>query len=283
MRRTIRAVVAVIVFGIGAAPAAVVLPASATTAAQAPPGYVRVFSDPIPIPPSQFDFGAQVFCPDGLVPLGGGVVFSGGFASEGENIESSIPLPTGWEGHYHNSGTRQNDHFAVEAICAQPPPGYTVAFKTVANPAGDQNFAIAHCPSGTKLLSGGSQTTGDTVDLQLLSAWPMDDHRYKAVMLNASNRDEQLTAFAVCAQKPPRYTIVPASFTDEDGGPVTDVGGSQCPARTKIIGGGIHIHAARPTVTLGGSVGEPDMQWLAEVVNLDPGAVTVTIYAICAA
>jgi hypothetical protein len=282
MRRFVRFVMALLTFGTAASVALAAPLASAATPAKAPPGYVRVFTDPIPIPPSQFDFGAQVFCPDGLVPLGGGVVFSGGFASEGENIESSIPLPTGWEGHYHNSGTRQGDHFAVEAICAQQPPGYTVAFKTVANPAGTQNFAIAHCPGGTKLLSGGSQTTGDTIDLQLLSAWPMDNHRYKAVMLNASSRNEQLTAFAVCAQKPPRYTITTSSFTDEDGGPVTDVGGAQCPAHTKIIGGGIHVAAARPTVTLGGSVGEPDMQWLAEVVNLDPNAVTVTIYAICA-
>ena len=283
MRRVVRLVIALTTFGVGTVVAAVAPPAAAAAAANAPPGYVRVFSDAVPIPPSQFDFGAQVFCPEGLVPLGGGFTFFGGFASDGERIESSIPLPTGWEGHYDNSGTRTGDHFAVEAICAQQPPGYTVAFKTVANPAHTKNVAIAHCPRGTKLLSGGSQTTGDTIDLVLLSASPMDEHRYKAVMWNGSERDEQLTAFAVCAQRPPRYTIVTAGFTDDTAGPVTDIGGAQCPARTRVIGGGIRIAAPRPTVTLGGSDGEPDMQWEAEVVHDDADPVTVTISAICAA
>jgi hypothetical protein len=282
MTRILRTV-AVVALALSAIPALLVPASAATADAKSPPGYVRVFSDAIPIPPSQFDFGAQVFCPEGLVPLGGGVVFSGGIASDGERIESSIPLPTGWEGHYDNAGTRQSDHFAVEAICGLQPPGYTVAFKTVDNPAATKSIAIAHCPSGTKLLSGGSQTTGDTIAVVLLSASPLDNHRYKAVMWNGSDRNEQLTAFAVCAQRPPRYTIVASSFTDDTAGPVTDIGGAQCPAGTKIIGGGIHIAAPRPTVTLGGSVGEPDMQWLAEVVHDDADPVTVTIDAICAA
>jgi hypothetical protein len=282
MRRFVRSVIALLTFGTAASVALAATPALGATQAKAPPGYVRVFTDPIPIPPSQFDFGAQVFCPDGLVPLGGGVVFSGGFASEGENIESSIPLPTGWEGHYHNSGTRQGDHFAVEAICAQQPPGYTMTFATKDNPAGSKSAAVAVCPAGTRLLSGGTLSTGDTVDLELLSAWPLSVHKFKSVMWNGSGRDEKVTSFAICAQRPPRYTITSSSFTDT-GGPVTDVGGAQCPAGTSIIGGGIHVTAARPTVTLGSSVGEPDMQWLAEVINMDPAPATVTIYAICAA
>jgi hypothetical protein len=283
MRRTLRAVVAIIVFGIGAAPAAVALPASAaTTAAKAPPGYVRVFTDPIPIPPSQGDFGGQVLCPTGTVPWGGGTTFTGGIASEGENINSSNPLTTGWEGRFNNSGTRTDDHFAVEAICAQQPPGYTMTFATVDNLAGSQSAAVAVCPAGTRLLSGGTLSTGDTVDLELLSAWPLSVHKFKSVMWNGSGRDEKVTSFAICAQRPPRYTITNSTFTDT-GGPVTDVGGAQCPANTTIIGGGIHVTAARSTVTLGSSVGEPDMQWLAEVLNIDPDPATVTIYAICAA
>jgi hypothetical protein len=281
MRHILRT--AVVLFALGALPAALMPPASAATAAQAPPGYIRVFSDPIPIPPSQFDFGAQVFCPAGLVPLGGGVTFSGGFANDGERIESSIPLQTGWEGHYDNAGTRTTDHFVVEAICGQQPPGYTVAFRSVDNPPQTRSIAIAHCPTGTKLLSGGSGTTGDTIDVVLLSASPLDDDRYKAVMWNGSERDERLTAFAICAQRPPRYTIATASFTDNTPPPVTEIGGSQCPARTRIIGGGIHIADPRATVTLGGSDGEPNMQWLAEVVKDDADPVTVTIIAICAA
>ena len=109
-------------------------PAHATTVPTAPPGYHRVFSSPIPIPPSQLDHGGQVTCPTGTVPWGGGAGFTGGIAGSGENINTSAPTADGWRARYNNSSTRPNDAFAVEAICARKPLGYTVAFATVDNP-----------------------------------------------------------------------------------------------------------------------------------------------------
>jgi hypothetical protein len=73
-----------------------------------------------------------------------------------------------------------------------------------------------------------------------------------------------------------------ATGTD-DGGPDVQVGGAQCPAGTSILGGGIHVHSPRPTVTLGLSLDEPSTQWLSEVLNQAPEPATVTIKAICAA
>ena len=229
-----------------------------------------------------FDSGGEVACPAGTVPWGGGIGFTGGIPSAGENINTSAPTGNGWRGRYNNSGTQTGDNFAIDAICANQPTGYTTTFRTADNPAGAQSAVTAACPAGTRLLSGGTLSTADTVDVQLLSAWPLGPKRFKSVMFNGSATDQQLTTFAICGHRPAGYTITSATGTDE-GGPVDQTGGAQCPARTSIIGGGIHVHSPRPTVTLGLSLDEPATQWLSEVVNLAPEPATVTIYAICAA
>src|SRR6478752_6653896 len=71
---------------------------------------------------------------------------SGGFAGHGENINSSAPAGTSWRARYNNSGPTLGDHFAVEAICAKQPAGYTVAFATADNPAHSQSTTVATCP-----------------------------------------------------------------------------------------------------------------------------------------
>ena len=268
--------------GAGLVPAAVAMNAFAASAATAPPGYQRVRSAPIPVPPGMFDSGGQVTCPMGTVPWGGGIGFTGGIAGLGDNINTSAPTGNGWRGRYNNSSTRTDDNFVVDAICAKKPLGYTTTFTTVDNPTGTKSAAIAVCPGGTRLLSGGTLSTADTVDVQLLSAWPLGPARFKSVMWNGSATDQQLTTFAICGHKPAGYTITSATGSDT-GGPDTLAGGAQCPAGTSILGGGIRVTSPRPTVTLGASLDEPETQWLSEVVNAAPDPATATIYAICAA
>jgi hypothetical protein len=214
-----------------------------------------------------FDAGGQVACPAGTVPWGGGAGFTGGFAGAGDSINTSAPTGNGWEGRYNNSSTRPDDHFAVDAICAKQPIGYTTTFTTVNNPAGSKSAAVAVCPAGTRLLSGGTLSTADTTDVQLLSAWPLGPERFKSVIWNGSATDQQLTTFAVCGHRPAGYAITSATGSDT-GGPDTLAGGAQCPAGTSILGGGIHVTSPRPSVTLGASLDEPSTQWLSEVVNL---------------
>jgi len=124
--------------------------------------------------------------------------------------------------------------------------GYTTTFTTVDNPAGSQSAAVAVCPVGTRLLSGGALSTGDTVDVQLLSAWPLGKERFKSVNWNGSATDQQLTTFATCGHRPAGYTIMSATASDA-GGPDTLIDSVPCPAGTSILGGGIHVTGPRPT------------------------------------
>ena len=177
-----RSVVAVMGLGAVVIAAAAGTSAVAATTPTKPPGYKRVFTSPIPIPSSPFDFGGEATCPVGTVPWGGGAGFSGGFAGHGENINTSEPVGNSWRARYNNSGPTLGDHFAVEAICAKQPAGYTVAFSSADNPAHSQSSAVATCPTGTVLLSGGGLSTADTADVQQLSAFPLGPHRFRVVM-----------------------------------------------------------------------------------------------------
>ena len=72
MRASVRAVLTAVTVGAGLVPAAAATNAFAASTATAPPGYQRVRSAPIPVPPGMFDAGGQVACPAGTVPWGGG-------------------------------------------------------------------------------------------------------------------------------------------------------------------------------------------------------------------
>src|SRR5437660_6285169 len=122
MRRAIRAILTAVI-GAGLVPATAATNAFAASGATAPPGYQRVRSAPIPIPPGMFDSGGEVACPAGTVPWGGGIGFTGGIPSVGENINTSAPTSNGWRGRYTNSGTQTSDNFAIDAICANQPAG----------------------------------------------------------------------------------------------------------------------------------------------------------------
>jgi hypothetical protein len=123
---------------------------------------VVVDSGSIPIPPGQAGTGGSISCPPGTVPWGGAASFDGGIPSVREDINSTAPTDVGWT----------------------------------------QAFAIATCPSGTVVLSGGALSSSVSINVELLSAWPQSMHKFKTV-------------------------------------------------RTAVIGGGIHVSAARPEVSIG--------------------------------
>jgi hypothetical protein len=87
----------------------------------------------------------------------------------------------------------------------------------------------------------------------------------------------------VCGQKPPSYSITPLTGTDAGGPDSIDLTGTACPVRTSVIGGGVHVHAARPDVTIAASVESAGFIWDSDVINDGADPATATTYAICAA
>jgi hypothetical protein len=276
--RTFLTRVAVVMPGVAALIAAAATPASA--AATAPPGYRIVRTADITAPPSILDTSGQANCPSGTVPWGGGASFDNGFAARGTSLETTEPVTGGWRTRVNNaSGAAQT--FRVDVICADKPKGYKVAFAAADNPPHANSPATATCPTGTVVLSGGAFSTSDTTANVLTSVGPLGPHRFTASMANTSDVDQQVTAFAVCGAKPPKYTIVSQSETDM--GPGDPALTPVCPTGTSILGGGIQIVNPGFDVAIAGSLDEDRHGWFGEAVNLRSGATALSSQAICAA
>jgi len=253
---------------------------TAAAAATAPPGYHIVRTADIAAPPSTLDTSGQANCPTGTVPWGGGASFDNGFAAIGTSLETSEPVTGGWRTRVNNaSGTAQT--FRVDVICANKPKGYRVAFAGADNPPHTDTPATVTCPTGTVVLSGGAFSTSDTTANLLTSAGPLGPHRYTASMANTSNVDQQVTTFAVCGAKPPKYAIVSQSETDMgvDDPALTPV----CPTGTSVLGGGIQVANPGSDIAIAGSLDEDRHGWFGEAVNQRPGATMFSGQAICAA
>ena len=250
----------------------------APAALSAPPGYVRIESGDIAAPPTPLDFGGRADCPPGTVVWSGGV---GGTSDFGQDINSSNPTGSGWEGRYNNRSSRTGA-FRVEAICAAQPKHYTQTFALAANPAGTQATATATCPAKTVILGGGAQSSSDDGRAFLLSAYPATTKTYTAVIWNGSTRNEQLAVYAICGKKPKGYEL--NASTGSGTGPAEFTGGGQCKRFGKVvIGGGVQVANPQPLISLGTSFADQDTQWLTNVDVQTGGLQTTTIYSICAA
>jgi hypothetical protein len=254
--------------------------APAQAAATAPPGYHIVRTADLPAPPSTLDTSGQANCPTGTVPWGGGASFTNGFADIGVSLETSEPVTGGWRARVNNASGK-DQLFRVDVICANKPKGYKVAFASADNPPHATTPATVGCPTGTVVLSGGAFSTSDTTANILTSLGPLGPHRFTASMANTSNVDQQMTTFAVCGAKPPKYAIVSQSETDTgvDDPALTPV----CPTGTSVLGGGLQVVNPGFDIAIAGSLDEDRHGWFGEAVNQRASATMFTSQAICAA
>jgi hypothetical protein len=252
-----------------------------------PPRYVIVGSN-LTAPPSEFNTMGTASCPAGTATWGGGMFFEA-YESPTSSINSSYwndSSPGGWTVHVNNTGTG-SDAVVISAICAQKPKKYQLVLTTVDDPSGAQTSGIATCPAKTVILSGGVSSTADQSSVYLTSAYPTSTRTFQASQNNGSSNDQPFSVYALCAAKPPGYTLTSGSSTalaGAEGGAV-----ATCPATTSVIGGGTDTDVPNAAVIPVEStpllpdpaVGQPS-GWVTFSSNSLDVTVTVTAYAICA-
>ena len=213
---------------------------------------------------------------------GGGVSFTGGQFALGESINTTAPNgSTMWRARYNNT-TGRTIPIVIHAVCANQPGSYSMQFATADNPPHTQSNAIAICPSNAVLLSGGAFSTSDKASVFMLSDFPVTQRKFRVVMWNGSDQDERVTAFAICGHRPAGYTITQQSFTTMVNGNTLLASGAQCPAPTRVIGGGVKVTAPNTNVVPASSLDEPNTQWISDTLVANAATVTQTNYAICA-
>jgi hypothetical protein len=249
-------------------------------AATAPSGYKIVSGAITSAPSSALDTGSDTLCPSGTVAWGGGVGFEGDQVV-GETIGTSDAAGSaGWNALVNNaSGSTQT--FAVDAICAKKPTGYTLVSASATNPAGAQTAVSATCPAKTVVLSAGMFSTSDSSAVGMTSLWPASTTKVTGTMFNGSGSSATEHVEAVCGAKPPKYTI--SRFSIMLGPNTLLEGGAPCPSGTAVIGGGVNVASPGSNRPISESTDDLRTGWRLEVYNTTATAVKVTSSAICAA
>ncbi len=253
MGRSVRIAAAVLV--LAAACAALAGPAAAAPAKHPlpagplpnalPPRYVIVNSGTLSAPDGSQSHGS-VACPAKTVPTGGGVYISS--LSTAANVNSSYPLPDGWNGDVNNTSGSATT-FLVYAICVKRNAFWTIVAEPFTNTANHQDSAIARCPAGTKVLGGGgfssSSSTG-SVESRAVPFKAGTSSGYDVVMNNDDSFDHAATAYAVCGHSAGWQLIRGAAVTAPPGSQT--LAAVSCPSPKVPLGGGLDTTA---TGTLG--------------------------------
>jgi hypothetical protein len=166
--------------------------------AKAPKLYQQVTTGPVPNP-ARGQSSDSVTCPAGTVVLGGGS--SSASSSTQVGINTSIPRANGWRVNMNNADFTDTT-FTVDAICAKKPRGWTSyvinSGTPVDNPGGADTYAEVACPGTSVPLSGGLESSSNSMFTDLNVTDPTSTTWYGREN-NTIGFDSSLTAWVVCA------------------------------------------------------------------------------------
>jgi hypothetical protein len=249
----------------------------AGTALAAPAGYHIVHGPSVSAPPGLLDTDSQVSCPTGTVPWGGGTA---GNPFTNMSINTTVSTSDGWLARVTNPDA-PGGTFVIDAICARKPAAYSAVYASVDNPPGTRSVATAVCPANTVVLSGGGFSTTDVAGARMLGAWPTSTTAFRAVELNTTGTDAQLSAEALCAAKPRGYTIARSSLSENM--LTLDFGGMSCPGTKTVIGGGIHITGGDSMAVIHSSIENSAIPGWNNDITTGNAPQTLAFSAICVA
>jgi hypothetical protein len=259
---------------LGAAALLVLTSANALAAAGPPRGYTVVSSGQV-LAPNGAQTRGFVSCPPNTVPLGGGAFVAS--SSVAVNLNSSFPTAVGWVADVNNE-TSVPTAFAVVAVCARKPTGYTVVPQTVANPARTRAVTTLTCPGRTKILGGGAFSSGGlSVNLGTTS---LASNGWRVEESNATFGDASLTGFAICGRLKGYRVVIGTTVPNPPG--TQTFAFATCPAPTVPIGGGVQNLQALLSVNVNTTFPSGN-GWNVDVNNASPaGPNTATVAVICA-
>ena len=236
-------------------------------------------------------------CPNGTVPLGGGIFVDAVSLTAG--VSSSFPTANGWTGVVNNESGASGS-MLVAVACAQKPAHYSiVTTKPVANPSLHRTTVTASCPSSAKPLGGGSQSSaGFFVSLggsrPFQNGWRITEENATANITARTVSNPTVKAFAICGSVP-GYRLVTQKLTTVQ--PLSQASlTANCPTGTVVLGGGASINSKvlgvnfnssgpiDPTAAapVNGSPTRPPFGWNTVINNNNEVAATAAPFAICA-
>src|SRR4051794_34831484 len=138
---------------------------------------------------------ANLDCPRGFVPLGGGAFISAPALSAG--LASSFPTNHGWIVDVNNP-TAVSTVFEIRVVCSRKPKLYALSasvFAPVA--AGGSASVAAACPAGSRPLGGGADTGSIQPTVSMTGSRP-DGTTWRVDEANLSGLDTTVASFTTC-------------------------------------------------------------------------------------
>ena len=232
----------------------------------------------------------EVRCPGGTLPLGGGLSSSPGLGADGEGVYSHSLERLGAQRGWH-SGVWLFDPgedganpraVTVQGVCGLGLAPMSSPHATVFIKPGETRTAVARCPRGQFLMSGGFQRTdflsdgGNYVTESRAigpNTWRVTGHAY-------GDYGGELTAIAYCVKsKRPLVTEVSAS-TPLPFGQAATATTPPCPQGLRLTFGGFSANGSQQTFFAGGSF-NGDGTWSASGYGFFGSADSLTAYGYC--
>lgn len=226
-------------------------------------------------------------CPGKTSPLGGGISSTPPLDADGEGIYphsyERLGVQRGWHIsvlHFDPSPGTTRRSITLQVVCGMGLVPTSSPHRTVYMRTGQTKTAVARCPGGTKVFSGGFQrnnwiSTGGsyvTESRAVGNTWVVSGHAF-------ARWGGELTAIAYCAKDAPALEEVSAS-TPIAFGAVAKATTPTCPPGHELTAGGFSSNGSTEAFFGDGSI-NPDGTWSATGYGFFGAVPSFTAYGYC--
>jgi hypothetical protein len=232
----------------------------------------------------------EVRCPGKTFPIGGGLVSSPGLGADGEGVYPHSSERLGAQRGWHfgawlfdpGGGTPAARTVTVQALCGLGLVPMSSPHKTVFVEPGQTRTAVARCPRGQYLMSGGFQRTdflsygGNYVTESRAigpAAWRVSGHAFGEI-------GGELTAIAYCVQSKRKLLTEVSASTPLAFGESAVATTPPCPRGLRLALGGFSANGSQQTFYGGGSI-NGNGTWSASGHGIFGAASALTAYGYC--
>ena len=238
----------------------------------------------------------EVLCPGGKYPIGGGMLASPAPDADGEGLYPHSYERLGAQRGFHISAVLFDPTYAsttprditIQAVCARGQiPQNPTPHKTVFILPGQTKSAIARCPKGQQLITGGFQRSnfgsdgGDYVTESRAigtNAWGVTGSAYIG---SGTTGGGELTAIAYCSKaKGPILTEIPSTPVPVLSGQVATATTPSCPAGLTLTTTGFSLGDSSNAFYAGNSLND-DGTTTATAFGYFGAADSLTAYGYC--
>jgi hypothetical protein len=236
----------------------------------------------------------EVVCPKGKFPLGGGMIATPSLGPDGEGVYPHSYERQGVQRGYHITALGIDPHprrtakreATIQVVCGLGLVPNSSPHTTVFVRRHQTNTAVARCPTGQYLFSGGFQRTNFTTPRRTLGGNYITESRaisptaWQVTAAAVGHDGGELTAIAYCAENPaPLITEVSAS-TPLPWRQSATATTPPCPPGLRLTAGGFSFNGSRAAFFAAGWI-NPDDTWSATGYGYLGAAPALTAYGYC--